>query len=66
MLQLSCNVLFLGHNFNFEVFLSIHIYVQQLGRDPQIHTTGIFYGQKPLVISAKFFVIGNCNLFINF
>ena len=59
------NVLFLGHDLIFEVFLSILIaFVQKVGRSPQIHTTGIFYGQKPY--KQQFFVIGHCNLFHQF
>ena len=42
-------VLFLGHDLIFAVFHYILIdFVQKLGRRSQIHTTGIFYGQKPV------------------
>ena len=55
-------VVFLGHDLIFEVFLSILIaFVQKLARSRQIHTTGIFDGQKPY--KNHFFVIGNCNFF---
>ena len=45
----TCNVLFLVCDLIFEIFPSILTsFAQKLGEiNPQIHTTDIFYGQKP-------------------
>ena len=49
------NILFLRHDLIFEMFLSILLaFVQKLGRSTQIHTTGIFYDQRPY--KNQFFV----------